>query len=167
GVELVARTGMQAEHPAAALRIDLEMEPAAWPLLEVLESGRAATMENLLEQFPALPHGCWDRPPARARLVPITRQGKEKPVGVFVTALNPYRDFNAFYSEFLDLIAGQIAAAITNAQAYQEERERAESLAALDRAKTAFFSNISHELRTPLTLILGPLEDALALRQAP
>src|SRR5581483_832806 len=31
GVELVARTGMQAEHPAAALRIDLEMEPAAWP----------------------------------------------------------------------------------------------------------------------------------------
>ncbi len=166
-VELVARTGVDSGHPAAAMRIDLETELAAWPLHEVLESGRAVTVENLREQFPALPPGCWDRPPARARLVPIARQGKDKPVGVFVAALNPYREFDAFYSGFLDLVAGQIAAGITNAQTYEEERKRAESLTELDRAKTAFFSNVSHELRTPLTLILGPLEDALALQQSP
>jgi signal transduction histidine kinase/CheY-like chemotaxis protein len=166
-LNLVARTGVEADHPAASLVIDPAETPAAWPIQQILNTGRGHTVDNLLELFPGLPEGCWDRPPARARLVPISRQGQEKPVGVFITALNPYRQFDGFYEGFLDLITGQIAASINNASAYEQERKRAEELSELDRAKTAFFSNVSHELRTPLTLILGPIEDALTSQVSP
>jgi PAS domain S-box-containing protein len=65
------------------------------------------------------------------------------------------------YLDFLGLVTTQVATGIANARAYEEEKQRAESLAELDRAKTTFFSNVSHEFRTPLTLILGPLDDAI------
>jgi len=166
-LRLVSKTGIEADHPAACLIIDTDSKAAPWPIHLLLEANRAVTLDNLAEYFPDLPAGCWDRSPARARLVPITRTGQEKPAGVFIAALNPYRALDSSYAGFLDLVAGQIAASVTNAQAYEGERKRAEGLAELDRAKTAFFSNVSHELRTPLTLILGPIEDSLTSREPP
>src|SRR6185295_10268219 len=105
--------------------------------------------------------------PSLVKTVPLAASTSGARVGRLVVGLNPRRPFDDHYRSFLDLVADQLATALANARAYEEERQRAEALAAVDRAKTAFFSNVSHEFRTPLTLMLGPIADLLAEARGP
>jgi hypothetical protein len=59
--------------------------------------------------------------------------------GKLLVGLNLRRPFDEQYRSFLALVADQLARAVANARAHEEERKRAEALAEIDRAKTAFF----------------------------
>ncbi len=162
---LASRSGIPADHPAAPEVIHVTGANQIWPLGEILDKNDFFLVEDLGKRFSSVPSGVWGESPSRAILLPITSQTQDTPAGVIVAALNPYRPLDVSYAGFLNLVAGQISASISTARAYQEEKKRAEALAEIDRAKTAFFSNVSHEFRTPLTLMLGPLQDLLSRSQ--
>ncbi len=100
-------------------------------------------------------------PPGLVQHLSIAPATGDRPGCTLVVGLSPRRPFDDQYRTFLSLVGDQVTTALVNGYAYEEAAHRAESLAQLDRAKTAFFSNVSHEFRTPLTLMLGPIEEAL------
>ncbi len=144
--------------------IDLnDFKEAPWPFAQVIQDKKALCVDGLLTHYkdflPSIPY---EEKPGSAYVMPIVFAGQSTPGGFLILGINPRLTFNESYVDFFSLVVSRITNHFLNIRSLEQEKKRSEAFAEIDRAKTAFFSNVSHEFRTPLTLILGPIEDILS-----
>ena len=146
--QLVASYGLGAGAPERVLPDEVR---------EAVATGAVMTTTGLSAQLPQLsedgasPAGEGDVD--TAFVLPLSVAGLSSPVGALVLGTSPHLRLDEEYRVFLALAAGQVAAAVTDAQAVERERRRAEERAELDRARAQFFTEVAVTLQRA---VLGP-----------
>jgi serine phosphatase RsbU (regulator of sigma subunit)/PAS domain-containing protein len=159
-VYLVGEDGDDARLVAGhGIGIDDELATSVIPeqVREAIATGEGQTVTGLARLLPGL-SGVGASPAGEADVhtavvLPLTVAAQASPVGAVVLGTSPHLQLDEEYRTFLSLAAGQVAAAVADAQAVEGERRRAEERAELERARAQFFTDVAVTLQRA---VLGP-----------
>jgi hypothetical protein len=144
-LRLIARTGLQAGADACPDVLDLEESAGSfWPVAEVFRSGVAAQVDEIGQRLGPPPYGPYPEPPRTALLLPAIPTGAEHPAAVLVAGVSPRLPLNEAYSNFYDLLAAAVTAAIANARAFEAKRSARRNRPREDRLLQQREPRISH-----------------------
>jgi GAF domain-containing protein len=96
-----------------------QLEKCLWPIADAVSTGQMQVFS--VENVDGLPFGVAQQRLAKAIVLPVTSHGAGGTVGVLVAGINPGRKLDAEYRTFYELVAGQIATAVQNARAAEDE----------------------------------------------
>src|SRR5439155_13852876 len=138
---LAGATGVSPDMPPLTVELtETEGNTTTWPLARAARTGRAAQMNDLGARFDALPMSLWGDVPQSGLVLPVTRVGPGDVYGFLVLGISPHRALDDDYRAFLGLLAEHLALTIADARAAEEERRRADALAALERQRDEMLS---------------------------
>ena len=141
---LVAGHGIGIEAEVATSVIPVQVRQA-------VVTGEAVTVTGLADLLPGLSLAgaslIGDADVHTAVVQPLTLAGQSTPIGALVLGTSPHLPLDDDYRVFLSLAAGQVAAAVADAQAVEDERRRAVERSALDRSRAQFFTDVAVTLQ--------------------
>jgi signal transduction histidine kinase len=155
-VHLAGAAGVDCGEVGIPLVVELRdcRDKQRWPLGEVFNDGAMRIVQELSEQMSKIPPGPWTDPPHSAVVLPIQSNIAHQFAGLLVLGISARLQFDDKYRVFCELVSSQVATAITNARAYEEERKRAEALAENLRTLNGNLTRVQEEERRRLALEL-------------
>ena len=130
-----------------------ELDLASPGLLgRVVATGRPETLHDVRGLVGAVVLPPWPEAVTAARLIPIRRPRSSVPYGILVVGLCPRLPFDEAYADFLSMAADQLANAIANAHAHEEEQRLVEAHAQL----SARFREMLEQAPTGVAVFSGP-----------
>ena len=149
---LVGRPG----HRRSRAQLLDERDPR--PVREAIATGEPVTVTGLAALLPGPVQR--RREPGRATptshtavVLPLTLAGQTARSAPSSLGTSPHLPLDEEYRIFLTLAAGQVAAAVADAQAVEDERRRAAERAELERSRAQFFTDVAVTLQRA---VLGP-----------
>lgn len=167
GAHLAAATGLPDTVPDGVVPRLPAGPDEAW-VWDALTSGTATTVTGLIDRVPGLTSsaGVGRVPVDTAVALPLVVAGQTRPVGVLVAGVDPHLRLDEDHRAFLELVAGQVATVVADAQAHAAERRWAAERAEAEREAARFSTEVSVTLQRS---ILGPVElpEGFAVRYEP